>query len=129
MHKLLKKDLRKLILFAVKEDHCIFNNNDQIDGVAMGCCDQQKATLFNEFLASCQVHGRQRNHHLPPFRLLTTATLGLPQLSEANILQILKDLPNNKATGPEGIGNYIISATAVSIFRHILVYFLTADAQ
>ena len=97
-------------VISSKDSHSIppINNN----GVLFDK-DQQKATLFNEyFAAQCQVHGRGRNHQLPPFRLLTTATLGLPQLSEANILQILKDLPTNKATGPDGIGNYIIKATA-----------------
>ena len=38
VHNLLKTDFRELILFAVKENHFIFNNNfyDQLDGVAMG---------------------------------------------------------------------------------------------
>ena len=36
VHNLLKKDLRKLILFAVKENHFIFHNNVYNQSVAMG---------------------------------------------------------------------------------------------
>ena len=55
------------------------------------------------------------NHSLPVFVSLTDHQLDIPKFSPQQILDILNQLQSNKATGPDGIGNFILQATAVSI--------------
>ena len=63
------------------------------------------------------------NHSLSAFVALTDHQLDIPQFWPQQILDILNQLQSNKATGPDGIGNFILQATAVSIFNPICKLF------
>ena len=47
----------------------------------------------------------------------------MPHLKEEHILDILKQLPSGKATGPDGLGNCILASTAVSIYKPLCKLF------
>ena len=80
--------------------------------------------MFNDYFAEqCRLPIHAEYHLLPEFSLLTDSTLDLFTLNEWNILEILKHLPSNKATGPDGIGNFILKSTAVSIFKPLCKLF------
>ena len=63
------------------------------------------------------------NHSLSAFVALTDHQLDIPQFWPQQILDILNQLQSNKAIGPDGIGNFILQATAVSIFNPICKLF------
>ena len=78
--------------------------------------DNEKVELFNNYFAEqCKLSVGSVNHSLPVFVSLTDHQLDIPQFSPQQILDILNQLQSNKATGPDGIGNFILQATAVSI--------------
>ena len=80
--------------------------------------------MFNDYFAEqCRLPIHAEYHLLPEFSLLADSTLDLFTLNEWNILEILKHLPSNKATGPDDIGNFILKSTAVSIFKPLCKLF------
>ena len=63
--------------------------------------------IFNEyFTEQCRLPAGAANHDLPPFTLLSESHLHLPHLDEEHILDILKQLPSGKATGPAAVSIY-----------------------
>ena len=79
--------------------------------------DKEKCELFNKYFADqCRLEDRVHNHSLPDFHVLTDTTLDIPVVTESQILNILRKLQSNKATGPDGIGNFILQSTAISIY-------------
>ena len=102
-------------IISTKPSHTIppINHNDVFIN-----SDAEKATLFNKyFVDQCKLPIGADTHDLPPLVKLTESCLEIPSLRETDILDILKELPSGKATGPDGIGNYILTSTAISIYR------------
>ena len=71
--------------------------------------DKEKCELFNKYFADqCRLEDIVHNHSLPDFHVLTDTTLDIPVVTKSQILNILRKLQSNEATGPDGIGNFII---------------------
>ena len=72
-----------------------------------------KAAIFNQYFTSqCTKPTGAENHPLPPFEYETQARLSDMSFSIPEVKKILKSLDVNKATGPDGISNFLLKNTA-----------------
>ena len=73
-------------------------------------CNKQKAELFNRYFAS---HSQlPPGPDLPLLTYKTTSRLTHINLTKSHVLKVLTQLKISKATGPDGVGNFILKLAA-----------------
>lgn len=78
--------------------------------------DLEKAEIFNHyFTVQCTLPAAAATTSLPIFSHKTHTRLASLSVTHEEVKAVLRSLSNNKATGPDGIGNFILRSTAASI--------------
>ena len=76
--------------------------------------DKEKANGFNEaFLSFSKLNSEGID--LPKFAFKTNARLDSIQVTEEDVMSLLKSLDTSKATGPDGISAKMLKETAISV--------------
>ena len=84
-----------------------------------------KAAIFNQYFTSqCTQPPGAENHPLPPFEYETQARLSDMSFSIPEVKRILKSLNVNKATGPDGISNFLLKNTADVWLSHFVNFLI-----